>query len=105
MGVSKYAWLSLALTLKNPFLPGQLTSSPVAVHGVADGILIGVVTLRIQLSVAVLAMATGDWEGHNYPIAGLDLGCLGSHAVDNAAALVAQYITLFELRNDTYGDG
>jgi hypothetical protein len=67
--------------------------------------LIGVVALRVKFSVAVLAMATGDRERYYHSITSFDLGCLGSHAVDNAAALVAQYVAFFELRNDTYGEG
>jgi hypothetical protein len=48
-------------------------------------------------------MTTGDWEGNHHSIAGLDLGCFGSDAVDNATALMAQYIALLKLGDDSYG--
>jgi hypothetical protein len=48
-------------------------------------------------------MATGDRERYYHSITSFDLGCLGSHAVDNATALVAQYIALLKLGDDSYG--
>lgn len=68
---------------------GEHTGSSVAVHGIADSVLIGVVALRVQFSVAILTMATGDREGDYHSITGLDIGCLGAYAVNNAAAFVA----------------
>lgn len=47
-------------------------------------------------------MATGDWEGYYHSITGLDLDCLGPYAIDNAAALVAQYIALLKLGDGAY---
>jgi hypothetical protein len=47
-------------------------------------------------------MPTGDWEGYYHSITSLDLCCLRSHAVDNATALVAEYIALLKLGDDSY---
>lgn len=47
-------------------------------------------------------MATCDRERYYHSIASLDFSRLGSDAVDNAAALVAQNIALLKLGDDSY---